>query len=184
MFFVAVRTNATKRALVRLRLEIAAVSGSQERELADDEEERYLRRTLIGDRCFARGAFLEALMAFQSAAKILPDSAAAPAKEYLVLEAAGAHGAPSPSSSGGDDALEAARKWREAALYPLVRELGDALSSALAPLEGLRASRIRAVRHGMSESLALARRSLAESLAEAGGPCPLRNCRCPLSPGS
>ena len=165
MFFVAVRSNSTKRALVRLSLEVAPVSGSRERELADSDEDRYLRRTLIGDRCFARGAFLEALMALQSAGKVLPDSAAARAKEYLVLEAAGALAAPNP---GDDSSIEAARTSRERALYPLVREVGDALSSALAPLQGMRASRIRAVRHGMSESLALARRSLAESMAEAG----------------
>ena len=34
-----------------------------------------------------------------------------------------------------------------------------------APLEGMRASRIRAVRQGMAESLALARRSLAAAMA-------------------
>jgi hypothetical protein len=129
MFFVAVRCNATKRALVRLALEVSPVSGSRERELADSAEERYLRRTLIGDRCFARGAFLQAHLAFQNAAKLLPDKAAAAAKEYLVLEASGALAPNVPPE--GDAAVGQAREARERALYPLVRELGDALSSAL-----------------------------------------------------
>lgn len=136
MFFVAVRSNATKRALVRLALEVSAVSGSPERDLADSPEQRYLRRTLIGDRCFARGAFLQAHMAFQGAALLVPDKAAAAAKEYLLLEAAGALGGSAATNTPGDGdgdgaAMEQARGARERALYPLVRELGDALSSAL-----------------------------------------------------
>jgi len=158
MYFIAVRSNATKRTLVRLLLKVSTVSGARELDAQDEMEHQYLRRMLIGDRCFARGSFLEALFAFQSAQQLLPDRAAAPAKEFLLLEAAGA------LQESADPQKAAAT--RERALYPLVRELGDALSSALAPLEGLRASRVRAVRYGMVEALALARRQLAESMAQ------------------
>jgi len=143
---------------LRLSLKVATVSGARELDVEDESEHQYLRRMLIGDRNFARGSFLEAHIAFQSAQQLLPDRAAAPAKEFLLLETAGAL----KESSAHENAAAA----RERALYPLVRELGDALSSALSPLEGLRASRVRAVRYGMVESLTLARRQLAESMAQ------------------
>ena len=160
-FFVVLRANTSKRALVRLRLSVQAVAGDSERESNDDLEAAYLRRVLIGDRTFARGSFWEALQAFQSAQALLPTRAAAAAKEFLVLEAAGGL----PPATGDD---EAARARRELALYPMVAELGDALAASLAPLEGMRASRIRTVRQGLLDALVLARNSLAHSLAQAG----------------
>ena len=78
-----------------------------------------------------------------------------------MLEAAGAL----PPATGDD---EAARTRREHALYPMVAELGDALAASLAPLEGMRASRIRTVRQGLLDALVLARNSLAQSQAQAG----------------
>ena len=78
-----------------------------------------------------------------------------------MLEAAGAL----PPATGDD---EAARTRREHALYPMVAELGEALAASLAPLEGMRASRIRTVRQGLLDALVLARNSLAQSLAQAG----------------
>ncbi len=155
---VCLCTHARLRAQLRLSLKVATVSGARELDVQDESEHQYLRRTLIGDRNFARGSFLEAHLAFQSAQQLLPDRAAARAKEFLLLETAAAL----KESSAPEKAAAA----RESALYPLVRELGDALSSSLSPLEGLRASRVRAVRYGMVESLTLARRQLAESMAQ------------------
>ena len=132
MFFIAVRSNSTKRALVRLSYTLAAVEGGEEHDPHDADEDLYLRRTLIGDRCFARGSFLEASIAFQGALALFPDRAAAAAKEYLLLEAAGALDL---KGANGVDNAENARVGRERGLYPLVRELGDALSAGLCVLK-------------------------------------------------
>jgi hypothetical protein len=78
--FIAVRSNSTKRTLIRLATTITGVSGHEELEVLDTADEQMLRRMLIGNRLFARGAFMEALVAIQSAQVLMPTSSAATLK--------------------------------------------------------------------------------------------------------